>query len=203
MSTTIRNCKTCRRLGMSVCGREKCAYKRKPYPPGIHGKSYRRGLSEFGTQLKDKQRVKFLYGLREQQFKNYIEKAVSQRAVPTGEAITASLEMRLDNAVYRLGFAPTRRAARQMVNHGHITVGGKRVNIPSYRLKVGDEVAVRRESVGKGLFLNLPVTIKKYAPPEWLELDKADFKGKVVSRPPAEDLIKSYNLSSIVEYYSR
>ena len=188
---------------MSVCGREKCAYKRKPYPPGIHGKAFRRGLSEFGQQLRDKQKVKFLYGLRERQFKNYIQDAVSQRALPTGEAIVFYLELRLDNTVYRLGFAPTRAAARQAINHGHITVNGKRVTIPSYRLKVGDEVAIRQQNIDNGPFLNLSTTIKKYSPPEWLELDKSKYAGKVIVRPPAEDLSKSYNLSSIVEYYSR
>ncbi|QQG42305.1 MAG: 30S ribosomal protein S4 [Candidatus Giovannonibacteria bacterium] len=197
------NCKTCRRLGMSVCGREKCAFKRKPYPPGIHGKSFRRGLSEFGTQLKSKQRVKFLYGLREQQFKNYVLSAVSQHAIPAGEAIVRSLESRLDNVVYRLGFAPTRAGAKQVVNHGHILVNGKRINIPSCRIKIGDEVKIRPGSVGKGAFLNLPVTIKKYAPPEWLEIDKDAFSGKIISAPLADDLIRSYNLNSIVEYYSR
>src|SRR3989339_2007701 len=92
----VTSCKACRRLGVSVCGREKCAVRRKPYPPGIHGKSFRRGLSEYGQQLKEKQKVKFLYGLRETQFRNYIDKAVAQRAIPSGEAIIRNLEMRLD-----------------------------------------------------------------------------------------------------------
>ncbi len=193
----------CRRLGMSICGREKCALKRKPYPPGIHGKSFRRGLSEFGQQLREKQKVKFLYGLRETQFRNYIDKAVAQRAIPSGEAIIRNLEMRLDNVIYRLGLAPTRAAARQMVNHGHILVNEKRVNIPSYKLKVGDAVVIRPGSLQKGVFMNLAITVKKYAPPAWLELDKANYTGKIISYPAADDLIRSYNLSSIVEYYSR
>ncbi|KKS95938.1 MAG: 30S ribosomal protein S4 [Candidatus Giovannonibacteria bacterium GW2011_GWA1_43_15] len=193
----------CRRLGMSICGREKCALKRKPYPPGIHGKSFRRGLSEFGQQLKEKQKVKFLYGLRETQFRNYIDKAVAQRAIPSGEAIIRNLEMRLDNIIYRLGFAPTRAGARQMVNHGHILVNEKRVNIPSYKLKMGDAVVIRPGSLQKGVFMNLAMTIKKYAPPEWLELDKTSYAGKVIAYPSTDALIRSYNLSSIVEYYSR
>ncbi|OGF58964.1 30S ribosomal protein S4 [Candidatus Giovannonibacteria bacterium RIFCSPLOWO2_01_FULL_43_160] len=202
MRTTI-TCKMCRRLGMSICGREKCALKRKPYPPGIHGKSFRRGLSEFGQQLKEKQKVKFLYGLRETQFRNYIDKAVAQRAIPSGEAIIRNLEMRLDNIIYRLGFAPTRAGARQMVNHGHILVNEKRVNIPSYKLKMGDAVVIRPGSLQKGVFMNLAMTIKKYAPPEWLELDKTSYAGKVIAYPSTDALIRSYNLSSIVEYYSR
>ena len=193
----------CRRLGMSVCGREKCALKRKPYPPGVHGKSFRRGLSEFGQQLKEKQKVKFLYGLRETQFRNYIDKAVAQRATPSGEAIIRNLEMRLDNVIYRLGLAPTRAGARQMVNHGHIMVNGKRVNIPSYQLKVGDAVNIRLGSLQKGVFMNLAMALKKYAPPGWLELDKTSYAGKVIAYPSTDALIRSYNLSSIVEYYSR
>lgn len=196
-------CKTCRRLGMSVCGREKCAFKRKPYPPGIHGKSFRRGLSEFGAELRDKQKVKFLYGLRERQFQNYVLSALSQRAIPASEAIVRNLELRLDNVVYRLGFAPTRAAARQAVSHGHVLVSGRRVNIPSYRVKVGDEVKLRPGSVGGGAFSNLALTIKKYSPPAWLEEDKNAFSGKVIAPPPADELLRSYNLSSIVEYYSR
>lgn len=202
MRATI-TCKMCRRLGMSICGREKCALKRKPYPPGVHGKSFRRGLSEFGQQLREKQKVKFLYGLRETQFRNYIDKAVAQRAIPSGEAIIRNLEMRLDNVIYRLGLAPTRAAARQMVNHGHILVNEKRVNIPSYKLKVGDAVAIRPGSMQKGVFMNLAMAVKKYAPPAWLELDKTNYAGKIISYPPVDDLIRSYNLSSIVEYYSR
>lgn len=186
---------------MSVCGKEKCSYKRKPYPPGVHGKSFRRGLSEFGTQLMYKQRVKLLYGLRERQFQNYVVEAINQSAVPTSEAIVAKLEMRLDNVIYRLGFAKTRAAARQIVGHGHIAVNGLRVNIPSYQVKIGDEVKIMQ--AGKALFGDLGVSLKKYAAPPWLELNKADFSAKVAAKPPTDDLIRSYNLSSIVEYYSR
>ena len=188
---------------MSVCGREKCAWKRKPYPPGVHGKSFRRGLSEFGQQLQVKQRLKFLYGLRERQFKNYVSKAVFQKRAPTGDALVTSLELRLDNVVYRLGFLPTRASARQAVTHGHIAVNGKRVTIPSYKLKIGDLVAVPLSALNKKLFTNLAITIKKYAQPEWLELDKSNFSGKITALPPIQDLVGSYNISSIVEYYSR
>lgn len=188
---------------MSVCGREKCAFKRKPYPPGVHGKAFRRGLSEFGAELRDKQRVRLLYGLRERQFKNYVLSAIAQSAAPTSDAIVAKLEMRLDNVVYRLGFAKTRAAARQLVSHGHITVNSRRVNIPSCQVKIGDEVQVAPSSKQKTLFADLGITLKKYSAPDWLVLDKAAFKGKVGARPLAEDLIRSYNLSSIVEYYSR
>lgn len=196
-------CKKCRRLGVSVCGREKCALKRKPYPPGEHGKSFRRGGSEYGIQLKEKQKVKFLYGLRERQFKNYVSSAVSQHKIPAGDQLVLSLESRLDNIVYRLGFAPTRASARQMVNHGHIWVSGRRVNSPSFQLKVGDIVEIRAGSRQKGIFANLDFTMKKYNPPEWIDFNKSEFKGKIIARPSTHELVKSYNINAIVEYYSR
>lgn len=196
-------CKTCRRLGASVCGREKCAFKRKPYPPGVHGKNFKRRNSEYGLQLKEKQKVKFIYGLRERQFKNYVSKAISQHKIPTGDALVLALELRLDNAVFRLGFSPTRASARQIVSHGHISVNGHKVNVPSYKLKIGDEIQIRSRSRSKPLFSNLELTIKKYSPPEWIWLDKSEFRGKVIAIPPTTELVKSYNISSIVEYYSR
>ncbi|MBI2021127.1 30S ribosomal protein S4 [Candidatus Giovannonibacteria bacterium] len=196
-------CKTCRRLGVSVCGREKCAIKRKPYPPGVHGRSFRRGVSEFGSQLREKQKVKFSYGLRERQFRNYVEAATSQKNMAAGDALLELLELRLDNVVYRLGLAPTRGAARQMVGHGHIIVNGKRVTIPSLRLKVGDELEVRQNSKTGGLFSDLGIKIKKITTPAWLTLDKENFKAKVSSRPEVMELGKNYNITSIIEYYSR
>jgi len=209
-----QTCKTCRRLGVSVCGREKCALKRKPYPPGIHGNSgagkggkggRRRGAgsSEYGIQLREKQKVKFLYGLRERQFSNYVLKAVKQHKISTGEAIVLSLEKRLDNAVFRAGFAPSRSAARQMVSHGHISVNNRRASVPSFGLKVGDAIGITQKSRSGKLFTDLELKIKKYNPPEWLELDKQAFSAKIVSQPSAQELIKAYNISAIVEYYSR
>ncbi len=196
-------CKVCRRLGVSVCGREKCALKRKPYPPGIHGKAYRRGSSEYGLQLREKQKVKFTYGLRERQFKNYVTKAINQKAMRAGEAILAYLESRLDNIVYRLGFAPNRASARQLVSHGHMLVNQRRVSIPSYKVKMGDEIAIRKESAGKGIFSNLDLSIKKYIPPVWLEIDKEKKIGRMVAHPASESQEKGYNINAIVEYYSR
>ncbi|MDP2668978.1 MAG: 30S ribosomal protein S4 [bacterium] len=202
MRTTV-TCKTCRRLRISVCGREKCAFKRKPYPPGVHGKAFRRAGSEFGVQLAEKQKLKFLYGLRERQFRNYVQGALKQKGVGTSDAIINALESRLDNAVYRLGFSPTRAAARQVVNHGHVQVNGKRVNIPSYSLKIGDEVKLREASKQKGPFMNLEILIKKAAPPSWLELDRVSYAGKMTAPPSGEGLGKGYNMNAIVEYYSR
>lgn len=189
-----------------MCGREKCALKRKPYPPGIHGKAFRRASSEFGTQLRDKQRIRFLYNIREKQFKNYVLAALKQKTVRAPDALLSSLERRLDNVVFRLGFAVTRSQARQIVNHGHVWVGARRVNIPSYQVKVGDEIRIRSQSVQKALFRNLDIQLKKYNPPTWLVLDKDSKMGKVIARP-TQDMLdsvgKGMSLSSIVEYYSR
>jgi len=200
-------CKTCRRLGMSVCGREKCAFKRKPYPPGVHGRAggkKRRTSSEYGLQLKEKQRLKFSYGLRERQFSNYIHSAIKQKAMNTVDAIFCFLESRLDNVVYRIGFASTRAGARQLVGHGHIFVNGKKVTIPSYRIKVGDEISVRTQSSQKAIFKDLDVKIKKHETPVWISLDREKKSGKIVSVPGgSDDLLSIFNINPIVEYYSR
>src|SRR3989344_6161784 len=169
---STKTCKTCRRLGMSVCGKANCAFKRKPYPPGIHGKTKkRRGLSEFGTQLQEKQKLKLSYGLRERQFKNYLLSAIKQKAVNTADAVFYYLESRIDNLVFRMGLASTRAFARQLVSHGHILLNGKRVTIPSYRVKIGDEVTIREGSKSKGVFKDLNSLLKKYEPPAWISLD--------------------------------
>ncbi len=196
-------CKTCRRLGISVCGREKCAIKRKPYPPGEHGRAFRRNVSEFGTQLREKQKVKFSYGLRERQFRNYVDKAIQQKGMTAGDALLAALEKRLDNAVYRAGLAPTRGAARQMVGHGHITVNGKRVTIPSYSLRVGDEIGIRQLSSAKKLYTDLGMRLKKFIAPEWMDLSKEVFSAKVIAPPVVAELSKNYNANVIIEFYSR
>lgn len=191
---------------MSVCGREKCAFKRKPYPPGIHGRAgrKRRGLSEFGSQLREKQRLKFSYGLRERQFSNYIRSAIKQKAMNTADAVFHFLESRLDNVVYRMGFAETRSAARQLVSHGHILVNGKKVTIPSQRIYAGDEIAIRPQSSQKGLFKDLDIKIKKHEAPAWLFLDRENKSAKVVALPGgSDDLFATFNINPTVEYYSR
>ena len=192
---------------MSVCGREKCDFKRKPYPPGIHGRAggkKRRNSSEYGSQLKEKQRLKFSYGLREKQFANYIRSAIKQKAMNTVEAVFNFLESRLDNVVYRLGFASTRASARQLVGHGHIFVNGKKVSIPSYKTKVGDEISIRTQSSQKGVFKDLDVKIKKHEAPAWIALDREKRAGKIVSIPGgSDDLFSTFNINPIVEYYSR
>lgn len=201
-------CKICRRLGFSVCGREKCAFKRKPYPPGVHGRQgvggrRRRSVSEYGSQLKEKQKVKFLYGLRERQFKNLISEAVGAKSAETGRRIIELLETRLDNAVYRLGFASSRNAARQMVGHGHIRVNGRVVDIPSYRIKIGEVITVRPQSLGRGIFRDLDLRLKKYEPPSWLGLDKDKKEASVLKLPQPDEVDVGASLNSVIEFYSR
>ncbi|MBI2024326.1 30S ribosomal protein S4 [Candidatus Giovannonibacteria bacterium] len=200
------SCKICRRFGVSICGREKCAFKRKPYPPGEHGKSskYPRNVSEYGVQLKEKQKLKFFYNLRETQFSNYVREA-EKRSGDSAENLMAILELRLDNAVYRLGFANSRTQARQAVGHGHFHVNGRRVNIPSFRLKKGDKISVKPQSVGRGIFKDMDIYLKKYNPPGWLLLDKEKKEGEVSRLPKMnEDSLASHvNLKSIIEFYSR
>lgn len=200
-------CKTCRRLGLSVCGREKCAFRRKPYPPGEHGRSAKfvRRPSEYGQQLREKQKLKFLYNLREVQFRNYVEEA-ERRSGERAENLISFLEARLDNAVFRLGFFPSRAQARQAVSHGHFLVNGRKVTIPSLRLRRGDKISIRPQSLGKGIFRDLDIYLKKYSPPPWLSLDKDKKEGEVLGAPSlAADpaLAGNINLKAIVEFYSR
>jgi small subunit ribosomal protein S4 len=201
-------CKICRRAGEKLFLKgekcfSNCTLTKKPYPPGIHGKGFRKGrrtASEYGAQMREKQKVKFLYGLREKQFVNYVKEALKKKGAAPIQ-LAKLFESRLDNVAYRLGFASERSTARQMVSHGHITVNGKRVNIPSYRLKVGDKIAIRKESMGKGMFKDIDIKWKKYEPPAWLSLDKNKKQGVVKGEAVAED--QKFNLNSIIELYSR
>lgn len=204
-------CKICRRAGEKLflkgerCFTPKCGMVSKPYAPGIHGKSGgkkggRRGASEYGAQLRNKQAVKFSYGLKERQFVNYIKESLKKKGVASLELMKL-LESRLDNVVYRLGFASNRASARQLVSHGHITINGKRVNIPSYNVKIGDKIGVRVGSVTKGPFVGLDDKWKKFEPPAWLALDKEKKEGSVISEAAPEDI--RFNIDSIIELYSR
>ncbi len=194
-------CKKCRRAGESLCGREKCAFKKRPSTPGIAdaARKHRSAKSEYGEQLRDKQKIKVIYGLREKQFANYIEKAM-KNAKNTSEAIFSSLESRLDNTVFRAGFANTRALARQIVSHGHITVNGRKVNIATYAVKAGDVIAVREGSKVLKYFTTLA---EKFAPtvPGWMTATAKDMSVKVNSIP--KDANKSMNFQSVIEFYSR
>ncbi len=191
---------------MSVCGREKCAFRRKPYPPGEHGRSGRRGRrggSEFGAQLREKQKMKFMYGLRETQFRNYVIES-TRRPGNAIDNLFQVLESRLDNVVWRLGFTTSRSGARQLVNHGHVLVNGRKVNIPSFRTRKGDIISIRPQSASKSLFRDLEIHLKKHTPPAWLTLDR-DKKEGVVAGLPAYELerISDMDVNAIVEFYSR
>lgn len=183
---------------------QKSAMVKKPYPPGMHGQKRVRKVSEYGTQLKSKQKVKNIYRLLEKQFKNYIKKAVSSKAEPY-ESILNKLEHRLDNVVFRSGFAQSRDQARQLVSHGHITVNGKRVNIPSYDVSIGEEIGIREVSKSSPYFSNfMPQWFKGYEAPSWMNIDKDKSTSKMKGHPILEESgIRTEDLQSIIEFYSR
>ena len=196
--------KMCRREGRS-CGKINCPFERKPYPPGQHGQSQnrRRKQSDYAVQLREKQRVKMRYGLLEKQFRKVFDHANKVSGV-TGENLLVGLESRLDNVVYRMGFAQTRRQARQLVNHRHFEVNRHVVNIPSYRIKAGDEIAIRTKS--KELVVvevSLEAARTRRQLPEWLVLDEKNRIGRVVRSPIRADMDASINEQLIVELYSK
>ncbi|OHB21686.1 MAG: 30S ribosomal protein S4 [Parcubacteria group bacterium RIFCSPLOWO2_01_FULL_48_18] len=178
----------------------KSAVVKKPYPPGVHGKKRRRRVSEYGQQLIEKQKIKWSYGLREAQFKNYFKEA-SRAHGATGELMMQKLELRLDNVVYRLGFAISRSVGRQLVSHGHILVNDKKVMIPSYQVKPGDVVLIRPQSRGIKPFEDLAVRLQKYEPPEWLRVAKDSCSGKVIKLPPFAESV--FDMGLVVDFYSR
>ena len=178
--------------------------KRGTQPPGQHGHNARRGkLIGYGEQLREKQRVKRIYNLLEGQFRNYFEKAARQKGV-TGETLLTLLERRLDNVIYRLGFAMSRRQARQFVRHGHVSVNGRKVNIPSFQVKIGDEVAVREKSLSNVHIQGAFQTSGGRGRPGWLEIANPDkLVGRVVAQPHREDIDQNINEQLIVELYSK
>ncbi len=198
-------CKMCRREGVSLCGRAKCAFTRRGYPPGVHGPAQARRkprLSSYGIQLREKQKAKRLYNVMERQFRKYYEQA-SRRTGNTATYLVQLLELRLDNVVYRLGLAATRRQARQIVGHGFITVNGRVVDIPSAQVSVGDVVSVKETKRQKGIVSQMTERLAKAEAPKWLNLDAAAMSGKVTSVPEGEDLRQVFDPTLIVEFYSR
>lgn len=181
---------------------QKSAMVRKPYRPGMHGKR-RRSLSEYGLQLSEKQKVKLTYGLRERQLAKYVREALRQKAQTTTDALARYLETRLDSLIFRAGLAPARSIARELVSHGHVVVDGKRVDIPSMQLKLGKAFGIRPESKNKKVFQNLPNYLKKYEPPAWLLVDKEHWTAKLKEWPTLEGLHFPFNLSLVIEFYSR
>lgn len=187
---------------MSLCGREKCAFKRRPYPPGVHGPTGRGRPTDYGKQLREKQKAKRLYGLNERQFSNLF-KAAARRKGDTGEFLVRALEMRLDNAVFRSGLAKNRAAARQLVGHAHFDVNGRKVNIPSYLVRSGDVIRVRETKRNKGPWKNLADGLKNHTPVSWLTVDPQDMAVKVTAQPAGDELKQPFDPRMIVEFYSR
>jgi small subunit ribosomal protein S4 len=184
------------------CFGPKCAIEKRNFAPGAHGKTRRSRIQGYGLQLREKQKVKRTYGLLEKQFRLYFERAERTRGI-TGEVLLQSLERRLDNTVYRLGFASSRNGARLLVRHGHVRVGDRRVNIPSYQVREGDVVAISSKHSSNPLFQHAVEVAKSRGIPKWLELDAEGTSGKVVSLPAREDLELQFQEQLIVELYSK
>jgi small subunit ribosomal protein S4 len=200
-------CRLCRREGAKLflkgtrCYTKKCSFERRPTPPGQHGVR-RRKMGEFGIQLREKQKVRRVYGVLERQFRNYFNEAETHTGV-TGEALLQSLETRLDNVVFRLGFGSSRAQARQLVTHGHFAVNGKSTNVPSYVMRPGDRVEVRESRRSREAFKVIRETLRSHQAPEWLSLDAAKLAGSVVSLPRRDQMPLDLSEQLVVEYYSR
>ncbi len=201
-------CRLCRREGMKLflrgerCYGEKCAIERRNVPPGQHGKGRRARMAGYGLQLREKQRVKRMYGVLESQFRRYFKEADRRRGV-TGETLLQLLEGRLDNIVYRLGFATSRPQARQLVRHGHFTVNGRRADIPSYAVRAGDTVEVRPSSSKNPVIVYAMEEVKGRGVPEWLEVDGEKLTGRLASVPTRDQLNLPIQEQLIVELYSK
>ena len=201
------SCKRCRREGEKLflkgerCYSQKCAVSRRNQPPGQHGLARGRRPSQYGEQLREKQKVRKLYGVSERQFRNLFHTATKTEGI-TGEVFLRLLELRLDNAVYRMGLAPSRMAARQLVSHGHVTLNGRKLDVPSARVREGDVVALAEGSSTKEAFKELGKTMPSDAP-SWLQLDAKNLSGKIVAQPAMDDIGHHMNMRLIVEFYSR
>ncbi len=201
-------CRLCRREGMKLflkgakCFTDKCPVEKRNFAPGQHGKDRKAKVVGYGLQLREKQKTKRIYFAQEKQFRNYFEKAFRQPGV-TGELLLQQLERRLDSVVLRLGFAVSRRQSRQLVRHGHVDVNGRRVNIPSFSVKVGDEIQVR-EKAKKFTVVEGARDFSSHQPaPAWLEVDRDNLKGRVLALPKREDINLPVNEQLIVELYSK
>jgi small subunit ribosomal protein S4 len=204
---TASACRICRRENLKMylkgdrCYTDKCAIERRPYPPGQHGQG-RVKFSGYGVQLREKQKVKRMYGLLENQFRGYYHRASAAKG-KTGENLLQQLELRLDNVVFRMGFADTRAEARQLVRHGHFTVNGRRVNIPSFAVKPGATIEVTEKSRKILRIAEALETVDRRGVPQWIDLDKKAFKGTVRTAPNREDLTMPIQEQLIVELYSK
>ncbi len=204
-------CKLCRRAGEKLflkgdrCGSPKCAVIRKPYAPGAHGNSGTRGrgLSEYGKQLMQKQKIRRMYGISERQFRRHLDEAKRRQGV-VGDNLIAVLEMRLDNVVYRLGLADSRSQARQLVGHGHLMVNGKNLNIASAAIKVGDVVSVKENKKEKNYFKDMEAILKKKtSAPGWLDFNSSKMEGKVLAKPTRDEIGVRIDIQGVIDFYSR
>jgi small subunit ribosomal protein S4 len=203
-------CKLCRREGEKLflkgdrCFSPKCAIERRSYPPGLHGRQgqFRRKESDFGMQLREKQKARRLYGVFERQFRRYFREAVRQKGL-TGINLLILLERRLDNVIYRLGLASSRAQARQLISHGHFEINGRKTNIPSFLVSPGDVIVVREKSKKSTLFKEIAQDIDSSRVPDWLKLDEKNLSGEVDTDPTREHIDVTLNEQLIVEFYSR
>jgi small subunit ribosomal protein S4 len=204
-------CKLCRREGEKLflkgekCFSPKCPVERRNYPPGEHGREAmyrRRRVSDFQKQLREKQKLRRIYGVMEAQFRRYYESALKKRGM-TGQALLEQLEQRLDNVVYRLGYAASRNQARQLVTHGHFNVNGRRTDVPSTLVTPGDEVSVRDGSRTRPYFKDLAVEAEARTVPAWLERNLDNLSGRMLQMPERSDIEAALNEQLVVEYYSR
>jgi len=205
---TDSSCRLCRREGLKLfskgdrCYSEKCSFERRDYVPGDHGQAHKKQRSDYGVQLREKQKLKRMYGLLEKQFRGYFEKADKQKGI-TGTNLLVLLERRMDNMVFRMGFANSRIEARQLISHCHFLINGKPLNIPSYLLKAGDEVSVKEGSRKITRIMGAIETVARRGVPHWLELDKDNFKASVKILPVREDLTMPVQEQLVVELYSK
>ncbi len=203
-------CKLCRREGEKLflkgdrCFTAKCAFEKRSYPPGMHGRRarFRRKTTDFGTQLREKQKARRIYGVMERQFRRYFRIAEKRKGI-TGANLLQALESRLDNVVLRLGFASSRAQARQLVRHGHFEVNGTKTDVPSYLVKPGDQISVRARSKTNSYFQAVPQEMEHRFVPAWLSVDVNSLSGRVLALPTREEIEAPLNEQLITEYYSR
>jgi small subunit ribosomal protein S4 len=201
-------CRLCRREGMKLflkgtkCFSDKCPIEKRNFAPGQHGKDRKAKIVGYGLQLREKQKAKRMYFTQETQFRNYFEKAARTKGV-TGEVLLQQLERRLDNVVHRLGFSSSRRQARQLVRHGHVHVDGRKVNIPSYEVSVGEEITIRENSRKLAILEQAKEFASHQPAPTWLEIDRDNYKGKILSLPKRAEIQLPVNEQLIVELYSK
>jgi small subunit ribosomal protein S4 len=205
---TESSCRLCRRENLKLflkgdrCYGDKCAFERRPYPPGQHGQRRGGKLSDYRLQLREKQKVKRIYGVLEKQFRRYYYRAEKQKGI-TGTNLLILLECRLDNVVYRMGFGSSRKQARQLIRHKHFLVNERNVNIPSYQVTVGDEIQVKEASRTVAAISEALETVVRRGIPEWMDVDKENFKGTLKALPNREDLTMPIQEQLIVELYSK